>query len=435
MTLSELRAKRAKALERMNTLLEAAENDGRDLTEDEAREYDEREAESRGIERTIERRASLDEARTRLDERQERGAMTGPEAGTGTDTDEGERREANVVRVGGDRAATRNWRSLGEFVSALRFRPADPRLVEQRELSAGTDEAGGFAIPDQFRRDLLETTPEEAVFRPRANVIPAGDPPDAKITIPALDQTSTGSNMYGGVEVQWIEEGAEKPETDARIREITLQPHEVAGTLVVTDKLLRNWQAADPLIRRLLRGAITEAEEEAFLRGDGTGKPLGVLSSGAVVSVNRGTADQVSFADITAMYARAHRRGGMVWLYSPSVLDQLIPMQATGGGQLIWQASAREASPDRLFGLPALSVERAPALGERGDLMLVDLNHYLIKDGSGPFVQASEHVLFRQNKTVVKAFSNVDGKPWMEAPYTIAGTTYSPFVALDVPSA
>jgi hypothetical protein len=29
-----------------------------------------------------------------------------------------------------------------------------------------------------------------------------------------------------------------------KLREITLTPHEVAGTMTVTDKLLRNWQAA-----------------------------------------------------------------------------------------------------------------------------------------------------------------------------------------------
>ena len=73
----------------------------------------------------------------------------------------------------------------------------------------------------------------------------------------------------------------------------------------------------------------------------------------------------------------------------------------------------------------------SPALGSVGDVALIDAEHYLIKDGSGPFVAASEHVLFTQNKTVIKAFWNVGGKPWLTAPhYDEGGYQTSPFVVL-----
>ena len=56
-------------------------------------------------------------------------------------------------------------------------------------------------------------------MRPRANVIPAGSPPDAGITMPALDQSGTNpGNVFGGMTFSWIEEGGEKPETDAELR-------------------------------------------------------------------------------------------------------------------------------------------------------------------------------------------------------------------------
>lgn len=75
-------------------------------------------------------------------------------------------------------------------------------------------------------------------------------------------------------------------------------------------------------------------------------------------------------------------------------------------------------------------------LGQPGDVWLADLKHYLIKDGSGPFVAASEHVYFMQNKTVIKAFWNVDGAPWLTQPIQLEnGYQASPFVKLDVPSA
>lgn len=75
---------------------------------------------------------------------------------------------------------------------------------------------------------------------------------------------------------------------------------------------------------------------------------------------------------------------------------------------------------------------RAPALGSKGDVVLADWSYYLIKDGSGPFVAASEHVLFQSNKTMIKVFWNVDGAPWLTAPFKEEnGYEVSPFVVLN----
>jgi HK97 family phage major capsid protein len=84
-----------------------------------------------------------------------------------------------------------------------------------------------------------------------------------------------------------------------------------------------------------------------------------------------------------------------------------------------------------LMGYPIMWHERSPALGTKGDLTLADLSNYLIKDGSGPFVASSEHVKFTSNKTVFKIFWNVDGQPWLTAPFTQeGGFVVSPFVTL-----
>jgi hypothetical protein len=50
-------------------------------------------------------------------------------------------------------------------------------------------------------------------------------------------------------------------------------------------------------------------------------------------------------------------------------------------------------------------------------------------------VAASEHVKFLENKTVFKIFQNVDGQPWLTAPFTQeGGYQVSPFVVLDIPA-
>jgi HK97 family phage major capsid protein len=253
--------------------------------------------------------------------------------------------------------------------------------------------------------------------------------------MPALDQ-SAAENIYGGVVVDWISEGQAKPETDMRLREITLKPHEAAGHIVVTDKLLRNWTAAQSTIEMQMRKAMMGAEENAFYNGDGVGKPLGLLNSPARIDYARATANQIAFADIAGMYARSStvRMGGSpVWLASQTVIPQLATIQ-DAASQYIWVQNAATGIPPSLFGIPVLFHDRSVALGTRGDLCLLDLRYYLVKNGSGPFVAASPHVRFIENKTVIKIFWNVDGQPWLHEPIPLEGSTantVSPFVILN----
>ena len=310
----------------------------------------------------------------------------------------------------------------------------DQRLHEFRQQAMGVGVMGGFAVPTQWSSDIRQLSPADSVVRPRATVIPAGDPPDSAITFPALDQTGA-RGVYSGVAVQWIAEGHAKPETGYRLLEVTLTPNEVAGYIPVTDKLLRNSAAASSLITTLLRRAIIAAEDVAFLTGGGAGQPLGIVNHPATINVARtgfpSAAPGDNYVDLVNMYTSVMKDGPLVWVYNPAMLGELMTMTDVNGN-LIWTTSAREGEPNRILGIPAIENERSPAMGQPGDLLLMNLNHYLIKDGSGIFIAASEHVRFLQNQTVIKAFWNVDGQPWLTAPLTLEDgvTQRSPFVQL-----
>lgn len=331
-----------------------------------------------------------------------------------------------------ERAKT--FETFGDFVQAVRFNQGDERLLETREQSMGVGSEGGILVPSMFRDEILSVNAQGGIFRPRATVIPADSQhPDASLTMPVLDQSGQ-DNMYAGVEVSWIAEGATKPETSASFTDITLNPHEVAGHIVVTDKLLRNSNAINTTVRSMLSGAILASEDDAFLNGNGVGKPLGIIGSAATIAQNRGTASEIHYSDITAMYSKAKFGGSLVWVASQSILPQLMNMK-DDDGRLIWQPNASVGSPGSLLGLPVQMNERSPQLGSKGDLTLMDANYYLIKDGSPLAISASEHVFFRSNKTVIKAFWNVDGQSWLKGKITQeGGYEVSPFIILDVPS-
>jgi HK97 family phage major capsid protein len=442
MDLAALRAARKAKIEAMRALLAGATGDS--LSAEDQASYDAMKAEVDGMTANIDRLVGQDALEASM-------AVVVPAAARGQSTVEGGR--AALIHAQGD-PASREFETFGAFMAAVRFAPNDARLSglygESRggetlavmdehgvfsEQRMDTGSSGGFMIPEQFRSTILSIDPASSIVRPRAQVIPAGTPPDAAITIPALDQTGAApSNVFGGVTVQWIGEGDTKPDTGAQLREVKLEPQEVAGTVTVTDKLLRNWPASSAWIEGLLRGAVGQAEDFAFIRGDGVAKPLGFLNSPAALSIHRTTANLVKYADLTAMVAKILMRGGSpIWAGSQAVLNQVLNM-LDDQGRPIYVASPSEGVPNRLLGYPVFWNNRLPGLGTKGDLSIADLNYYLIKDGSGPFVAASEHVLFKQNKTVIKIFWNVDGQGWLTAPYTEEnGYTVSPFVLLDVP--
>jgi HK97 family phage major capsid protein len=333
------------------------------------------------------------------------------------------------------------FENLGEMMFAVARRPNDSRLAS---LWAATDQSttdarGGYAIPPRFLENtLLQVGSAPSIVRPRATVLPGGSGnPDQTLQIPALDQSDHGESpsvpkTFGGVAVSWISEGAEKPQTDFKLREVTLTPYEVAASLDVNDRLLANWAACGSLVQSLFTGAMNAAEDQAFLTGNGSSKPTGFIGHASTVTVSRQSAGSFTYNDATGMISSMLMRGGSpIWILSQSVMPKLLQMQDPNGNY-VWQPNAREGVPSTLLGYPIEWSERVPLLGTAGDVSLVDLSKYLILDGSGPFIGASEHVRWRENKTVFKCYKLIDGKPWLTQPFMGEdGLTYSPFVTLS----
>lgn len=447
MNLQELRQRMAGLCDRQQAIVDRAVAEGRALTDDERTEFDILQKEIDGLAETI-RVAEKVQARAedlnRSDGKPFRPTLPEMDAAY---------RQQDKLDDGG-------FESLGEFIYAVRFGDPKGRLQHLPQGQAGVevpdafkpylmpwrfmgewrmDEGakGGFAVPIQRRDELLMIEPGPAIVRPRATVIPAGDPPDAAIVIPAFAQGSKG--IFGGVEVFWVGEGSDKPETGGGLREVTLQPHEVTAHTVVTDKLLRNWRAASSFLATILRNAIAGGEDMAFLCGDGIAKPIGVLNGDGTIKVNRLAANQIGYDDVVNMLSALlpESKERAMWIASQSAMPQITKLKDAAGNYIFIRGDASRGIPDTLMGIPIRFTGKTPPLGQKGDLMLVDFTYYLIKDGSGPFVAASEHVLFRQNKTVIKVYWNVDGKGWVNEPLTLEDKTtkVSPYVVLDVPAA
>jgi HK97 family phage major capsid protein len=298
---------------------------------------------------------------------------------------------------------------------------------------------GGYLVPVEFYNKLLSIVSEEAILRSRAFVQPMAA---ATLQFPYLDvttvQTAGTSPFFGGVVMNWTEEAQNRTETEPQFKQMELKAHELSGYAVSSNVLLQDAGfGLEKFLMTLFAKAIAWHEDYAFLQGNGVGKPLGILTAKASLAVNRNTGGQVKFVDVANMLSKLlpSSLNKAIWVIHPYVLAQLVQL-ADAGGRVIWvpnQGGAQQRVPGTLFGMDVLTTEKVPALGTKGDVMLVDPSMYVIGDRMQIEIAASEHVNFLKNQMTWRVVERVDGQPWLDNVITLqdGASTVSPFVILN----
>jgi len=322
--IAEMKQERHAKVVQMRAMLDKCDAANRNMTEAEQKEYrkleseiDQLDRDIRAVEADLERRRALAE------------------------------RELGVKKGTLDVNPEKEFRNVGEMMWAIAAEKHDNRrderldaLREQRAQSMGVGSEGGFAVPTQFDATVRQVMAQEAIVRPRATVIPAGEPPDAELSFPALDQTA-GSNMFGGIEITHTGEAVTMTETSAALRQVKLEPKEMSAYIVVTNKLLNNWEACGTFLNLKLAQAMAGQEDFDAIRGDGINKALGFINAPAAISYPRAGANAIAFGDCYGMLARLLMRGGApVWIASQTVIPQLAAM-TDAGGHAVWLGSSR----------------------------------------------------------------------------------------------
>ena len=178
--------------------------------------------------------------------------------------------------------------------------------------------------------------------------------------------------------------------------------------------------------------------ENAFINGNGVGKPLGIMNSPCLVSVTRIDANQIDETDIANMWSR--RWAGVddyVWYANSSIFPQLINLTVGNFPILMPINSGAQGDPSfSIYGRPFIETEYTAALGTTGDLMLASMSQYQTINKGGIQAASSIHVQFVTDETAFRFVYRVDGQPtWNSAltPFD-AGSTLSPFVVLTAAS-
>lgn len=379
----ELREKRAKAWEAAKKFLDAKRTADGFVSAEDAAAYDRMEADvvslGKEIER-LERQAAIDAELARATStpitNQPNGRLDG-EVKTGRATEEYKRAF---------------WNGMRNRIS----------YDVQNALSIGTDSEGGYLVPDEYEKKLVESLQDEVFFRSLATVIRTSSG-DRKIPI----VTSKG-------EAAWIDEEGQFPESDDSFGQTSIGAYKLATMIKVSDELLNDSVFnIEQYISKEFGRRIGAKEEEAFFVGDGQGKPIGLFNTtgGAETGVTAATVS-ITFDDVMDLYysLRAPYRNKASWLLNDSTVKAIRKLK-DGNGNYIWQPSVREGEPDRILNRPYRTSIYVPELAEGKRVMAFgDYSYYWIADRQGRSFKRLNELYAATGQVGFLACERVDGK-------------------------
>jgi HK97 family phage major capsid protein len=312
-------------------------------------------------------------------------------------------------------------------------------------MSEGTDSAGGFLVFDEQRAELLQIGLEKSIIRPNgAMVVPMISD---TLLYPRLNDTSHASSVFGGCVAYWTAEATTMTTSQPTFGQTMLQAKDLTGYTQVSNNLINDSAISlEPFLKRAFGETWAWYEDLAFIRGTGSGQPLGILNSGALATVARQDTDWVTILDILKMYSQmlpgSHDRA--IWIMNPEVFPAILNLNAENV-QAVDKATSFhpmflrnivDPVAKTILGRPYFITEKMSALGDAGDIGFFDLSFYLIGDRQPLTIDVSEHVAFTSNQIAWRFVLRVDGQPWLASAITpYKGTaTLSPFVTLSATS-
>ena len=149
-----------------------------------------------------------------------------------------------------------------------------------------------------------------------------------------------------------MDEGGLYPESDDTFGQVTISAYKLGTAIKVSEELINDsvFDLESYIAAEFARRVGTK-EEEAFITGNGTGKPTGVFTSAESAVTTAGTT--ITFDDVMDLYhsLRAPYRHKAVWLLNDTTVKALRKLK-DGNGNYIWQPSVVVGQPDMILNRP-----------------------------------------------------------------------------------
>jgi HK97 family phage major capsid protein len=429
-------------MERLNASVVDASGAIRNFSKEEETRFSELETEKKSVQETIKRAEEIEAGKAELRD------LSAP-----TDSP---KLSVSVTRAENhnERGEYIGFKTLGEQLRAIWAAGptgvnADKRLGEVRAasgLNTMNDQDGGFLLQPSFVIELMKESFERGVLASKARKFNIGAGFNSLRIVSLDESTRVDGSRFGGVQTYWRAEAGTVTKKQPAFKELEINTHSLMSLCFATEEVLQDAVALESLIGDVFVEDNAWKLDDSILTGDGSGKPLGILESPALIEVAKETSPSTQGKTVVRENVSKMRNSHMTpsglsraeWFVSQETLTHLEAMYValgTATGIPIYAPAGQfGVEKETLYRRPINVLEQASKLGDVGDFGFYDMSQYGLVLKSGIDAQQSIHVRFEYNERAFRFVSRVGGMPLWDSAITPAkatsGRKVSPFVSL-----
>ena len=340
------------------------------------------------------------------------------------------------------------FENFGEQLKAIRDAAVNPGTVDERlqalNAASGANEGngadGGFAVQSDFAGNMLESAYERSEILGLCDTYDVSNQSN-RVEWVDLDEDSIATTVYGGVAAYWAAEAGTVASSKPQFNKKELKLEKLMGIGYTTDEIMQDTVFMGQLYQRAFTDAITREAENAIINGSGVGRPTGILTSAATVEVAKEsgqTADTVNWQNIQKMWLRSKpsMRSQYVWIAHPDCETQFenfeLPIGTAGIPLSLLPGGVNQDGTSSIKGRPIIYTDQCAALGDAGDIILANLDQYLVIRKGGVQSAESMHVRFLYGENTFRFTFRLNGMPKKDSSLTIknSSSTRADFIKL-----
>lgn len=283
--------------------------------------------------------------------------------------------------------------------------------IEAKALNVTTSADGGYAVPEQLDRTILDLIKVISPFRAAANTVTIGGSDYRKLV--NLRGTASG----------WVGETDSRPETSSpTFAEVAPYMGEIYANPAATQRMLDDgFFDVEAWLSQEIATEFAYAEGAAFITGNGSNKPKGFMDytintsadgvrtfghlqkkitgvAGGFVATTSSSNPGATFIDVIHSM-KAPLRAGASWIMNSATLAAVRKLTDLDGN-LIWRPGLTEGQPSTILGYAVIEDEGMPDIAttsnpiafgnwQRGYTIVDRMNTRILRDpySNKPYVQ------------------------------------------------
>jgi len=307
---------------------------------------------------------------------------------------------------------------VARLIRALAAGNGNPQVAQQFAVQNGYDEmivkalgtsdasAGGFLVPSALANDLIDLLAAKAIVRQFP--VRVWDLPRGALSFPRLDSGATAA---------WVAENENITASEPTTGLVNLVARKLAALVPISNELLADSSpAADQIVRDDLVRTLTNAQDLAFINGDGTSnQPVGLRNQIAAANVNAqtGTTTATAITDLeTTIGALEDQNVDLStagWIMAPRTLRGYRKFQLGGSSDAEFAFRDEIVNKGTLYGYPVRTSTQVPVnLGGGSNesyTLFVAFGDVIIGEADGLRIDVSDVAAYHDGVAVQAAFS------------------------------